>query len=213
MAKTRIIGVCGLKGGAGKSTAATSIAGELAKHGTTLLIDADAAQGTASSWYALRQQADKTDELALVGTDSHRSLINLVEGRSERYIVIDGPPRLSAMTKAMIMMSDLVLVPVAMSSAEIWASADLMTLIGEANAMRRTKTRGVWSRHRANKSTVEFAAEASAVLKLKFCDAVMSNRISYQTAMGAGLTVCETRDKTAKSEMTALVAEIMKLVK
>lgn len=213
MAKTRIIAVANLKGGSSKSTLTCNIVCELAKHGSTLLIDADASQGTASSFYALRQQTGKAGELAFVATDSHRSLINLVEGRNERYIVIDGQPRNSAMTKAMIMISDLVLVPVAASSTEIWSTSDLMTLIREANAVRRIKTQGVWSRHRTGKSTAEFAAEASSVLKLKFCDSVMSNRLSYQTAMGSGLTVCETRDRTARAEMTALVAEIMKLVK
>lgn len=213
MAKTRIIAVANLKGGAGKSTLASNLAGELAKHGSTALIDGDESQGTSGSWYALREQGGKAGELAFVATDSHRSLINLIEGRSERYVVIDGPPRLSAMTKAMIMVSDLVLVPVSTSSTEIWATSDLMALIGEANAVRRIKARGVWSRHRAGKTTAEFAEEASAVLKLKFCDSVMSNRISYQTAMGSGLTVCETRDRTARAEVTSLVAEIMKLVK
>lgn len=213
MAKTRIISICGLKGGAGKSTTACQLSSLLAKHGSTLLIDADAAQGTAGSFFSLRQQAGKAGELAFVSTDSHRSLISLVEARTEKFIVVDGQPRNNGMTRAMIMVSDLVLVPVAASSTEIWSTGDLMTLIAEANAVRRVKVRGVWSRHRAGKSTAEFAAEASSVLKLKFFDAVMSNRISYQTAMGSGLTVCETRDRTAKSEMTALVAEVMKLVK
>lgn len=213
MPKTRIIAVANLKGGSGKSTLACSLAGELAKHGSTALIDADATQGTSAGFFAQRQQAGKTGELAFVGTDSHLSLIKQVEARTEKFILIDGQPRNNGMTRAMVMISDLVLVPVAASSTEIWSTGDLMALIREANAVRRLKVRGVWSRHRTGKSTAEFATEASAVLKLKFCDAVMSNRISYQTAMGSGLTVCETRDKTAKSEMTALVAEIMKLVK
>jgi cellulose biosynthesis protein BcsQ len=50
----KIIGVIQVKGGAGRSTVATNIAGELAKIGRTVLIDGDMPQGTSASWYAMQ---------------------------------------------------------------------------------------------------------------------------------------------------------------
>ncbi|MCB1997034.1 MAG: ParA family protein, partial [Rhodoferax sp.] len=48
----KILGVIQVKGGAGRSTVATNLAGELAKIGRTVLIDCDMPQGTSASWYA-----------------------------------------------------------------------------------------------------------------------------------------------------------------
>jgi chromosome partitioning protein len=50
---TKTIGIIQVKGGAGRSTVATNLAGELAKKGKTVLIDCDMPQGTSASWYAL----------------------------------------------------------------------------------------------------------------------------------------------------------------
>jgi chromosome partitioning protein len=53
----KIIGVIQVKGGAGRSTVSTNLAGELSKQGKTVLIDCDMPQGTSASWYAVRHQA------------------------------------------------------------------------------------------------------------------------------------------------------------
>ena len=51
----KILGIIQVKGGAGRSTVSTNLAGELSKLGKTVLIDCDMPQGTAASWYAVRQ--------------------------------------------------------------------------------------------------------------------------------------------------------------
>ena len=55
---TKIIGVIQVKGGAGRSTISTNLAGELSRQGKTVLIDCDMPQGTSASWFVVRQQAD-----------------------------------------------------------------------------------------------------------------------------------------------------------
>lgn len=214
MTKTRIIAVCNLKGGAGKSTLASNLAGELSVHSTTALIDADSGQGTSSSWYALRDQAGKTGKLAFAATDNHKALIAQVEARSESFIIIDGPPRLSEMTRAMVMVSDLVLIPVAANAAEIWATGDLLSLIDEAKKIRHIKVLGIWSRHRpGTRLGKDITDQVGDALDLQFCDSFMSQRIAYQRAIGEGKTVCETKDSSARSEMNSLVHEVIKLLK
>lgn len=144
---------------------------------------------------------------------THKELLHQVEASTEqRFVVIDGPPRIAQITRSMVMFADLILIPMTSSAPEIWSQMTFMELIAEAKKVRRVKARGVWSRFKAGKSTTQFAEEATTALKLKFCESVMTQRLSYQSAMNEGLGVCETRDKTAKSEMTSLVAEIMKLV-
>ncbi len=216
MAKTRIISCLNLKGGAGKSSLATNLACELAKHGTTCLVDGDNEQGTAGSWYSLRQESTVgrgSAQLSFASANNHKELIKQVENRSERWVVVDGPPRLAEMTRAAIVLSDLVLIPMATSSVEIWSSGDLLSLIAEAKKVRRgIKAMGIWSRYRNTRVNQDIAEQASEVLKLKFCESVMTNRVVYQTAMGQGRSVCEMKDKSASAEMTALVAEVMNLV-
>lgn len=56
---TKIIGLLQLKGGAGRSTVSTNLAGELSKSGKTVLIDCDMPQGTSASWFAVRQQKSR----------------------------------------------------------------------------------------------------------------------------------------------------------
>ena len=53
----RFIAVAQLKGGAGKSTLATNLAGYLSREMSTGLIDADQPQGTSASWATLREDS------------------------------------------------------------------------------------------------------------------------------------------------------------
>ncbi|MDQ3057610.1 MAG: ParA family protein, partial [Pseudomonadota bacterium] len=131
----KIIGIIQVKGGAGRSTIATNLAGELSKKGVTVLIDGDMPQGTSASWYALRQEAGRTDDLIADTARDHRELIQKVEKHNKAgtdFIVLDGPPRLAEMTRAILMLADVCLIPVGASVAEIWATTDVLAIIEEA---------------------------------------------------------------------------------
>ncbi|MEL0028189.1 MAG: ParA family protein, partial [Perlucidibaca sp.] len=71
----RFIAVAQLKGGAGKSTIATNLAGCLARDFRTCLIDADMPQGTSARWAALRQD----DNLLLTTAESASELAREAE--------------------------------------------------------------------------------------------------------------------------------------
>ena len=148
----KIIGIIQVKGGAGRSTLATNLAGELAKVGKTVLIDGDMPQGTSASWYSIRQQAGKAGDLAADTAADHGEIIAKVEAHAERadYIVLDGPPRIAEMTRAALMLADLCLIPVGASVAEIWATADVLSLIEQAKSVRPIDARLIWTRHRSH---------------------------------------------------------------
>lgn len=214
MKTQKIISVVNLKGGCGRSTLSTNLAGELAKLNSTALIDTDLPQGTAASWFAIRQEAGRTGELTLTTATGHRELIAEVEARTERYIVLDSPPRLAELARAMIMLSDLVLIPVATSAAEVWATSDLMTLLAEARKIRPIEARLVWTRHRAGTRLArELAGQINEVLDLPFMKSTLSLRVAYQEALGLGMTATETGDKNAREEVNGLVNEVIKLLK
>ena len=217
-----IIGVIQVKGGAGRSTVSTNLAGERSKLGKTVLIDCDMPQGTAASWYAVRSQLDakQRDLFAVENLDadtaaSHRELIAKVEKHKDAdYIVLDGPPRIAELTRAILVLADLCLVPVGASAAEIWATSDLMTLISEANKVTSVKARMVWTRYRANTRLSKSLSElASKELGLTALSASLGLRVAYVQALGEGLTAAELNDPSAKAEAKLLTTEILKLLK
>lgn len=65
----------GQKGGAGRSTLATNLAGEFPKLSMTVLIDGDIPQGTSASWYAIREQAGKAGNLLADTAANHQELV------------------------------------------------------------------------------------------------------------------------------------------
>ena len=207
----KIIGVIQVKGGAGRSTVSTNLAGELSKLGPTVLIDCDMPQGTAASWYAVR---DQPGNLSADTASTHRELIAKVEQHQDAaYIVLDGPPRIAELTRAILILSDLCLVPVGASAAEIWATSDLLDLIREANKVTPVKARMLWTRHRPNtKLAKDLSALAAAELGLPALSTSLGMRVAYPQALGEGLTVAELQDASAKAEIASLTAEVKTLL-
>ena len=211
----KIIGVIQVKGGAGRSTVATNLAGELAKIGRTVLIDCDMPQGTSSSWYATRLEAGKTGQLRLDTADNHLEAIQKTEQHAGqvRFIVLDGPPRIAELTRAMVLLADLVLVPVGASMADLWATGDVLAMVTEAKAVKRIKARLVWTRHRGFTNQAKALTEqAKAELGIKALDTTMGLRVAYVDALGSGLTAAETPDAHAKAEVHALVEEVCAII-
>ena len=217
----KIIGVIQVKGGAGRSTVSTNLAGELSKQGKTVLIDCDMPQGTSASWFAVRQQAE-TKQSKLFGENliadiatNHRELVAKVEQYQDaNYIVLDGPPRIAELTRAILVLADLCLVPVGASKAEIWATSDLLTLVEEAKKIKPVKARMVWTRYRPHtKLAQELSELAAKELGLVALSTSLGFRVAYMQALGEGLTVAELTEPSAKAEIRLLTAEVQKILR
>jgi chromosome partitioning protein len=217
--KTRIVGIVQVKGGAGRSTLATNVAGELSKAGRTVLIDCDMPQGTAASWVAVRQQTLEPDLFGGIQGDTastHRELLDKVERwRSEAdYIVLDGPPRIAELTRAILVLADLALVPVGASVAELWATGDLVEIVKQAREVRPVDVRIVWTRFRGyTRLAQDLAVQAKPELGLPILKTTMGLRVAYVEALGIGLTAAELSDPTARTELNELIAEIRRIIR
>ncbi len=109
------ITVAGRKGGVGKTTTAMHLAAGLARHGRTLLVDADP-QGSALRW---SEQAGERSinglscclTIALPARDLHRRLRDLAPDYS--HIIIDTPPGEGdvPITRSALLAADVALVP------------------------------------------------------------------------------------------------------
>lgn len=211
----KVIGVIQVKGGAGRSTVSTNLAGELSKQGQTVLIDCDMPQGTSASWSAIRQEAGRMGALVADTATSYRELVAKVEQYAQAdYIVLDGPPRIAELTRAILMLADLCLIPVGASKAEIWATGDILELIEEAKKVNQVKARMVWTRYRPHTRLAQGLSElAKQELGLVALGTSLGMRVAYMEALGEGLTVAEMADQNAKIEARFLVEEVKKLLK
>lgn len=213
----QIIGIIQVKGGVGRSTIATNLAAVFSLDGPTALIDCDLPQGTSASWYAVRQAEVPSTSLTLTIAHDYRELVSRAEELSQehRYIIIDAPPRIAEMTRAIIVMSTLSLVPLGASAAEIWSTADLLQTISAARHFRPDiDARIVWNRFRGQtREALDVSEAAGKELGLKELTARLGYRVAYSEALARGLSVDEWLDRHAHAEIRALAAEVKSILK
>jgi chromosome partitioning protein len=125
------------KGGVGKTTLATHIAGELAMRGQhVVLLDADP-QGSSLDWTQRRSQQGLPRLFSAVGLARetlHQEAPELA--RRADHVIIDGPPRIAALARSALLAAERVLIPVQPSPYDLWASAEMVALIREAQVFR-----------------------------------------------------------------------------
>jgi chromosome partitioning protein len=214
---TQIVGIIQVKGGVGRSTIATNLAAVFSEKKPTALIDCDLPQGTSASWYAVRKSEAPPGNLTLATVRNYRELVARAGelAADHRFIIIDAPPRIAEMTRAIIVMSTLSLVPLGASAAEIWSTADLLETINAARGYRADiDVRIVWNRFRARTREANDLSEAARKeLGLKELTTRLGYRVAYSEALARGLAVHEWLDKTAHSEILALAAEVKGILK
>lgn len=210
-----VIAVAGMKGGAGKTTLATSIAAELARlRKRVLLVDLDP-QGTALFW---GQQAAAADGGVVVQRGAAEDLAALRAAASYDYIVLDGPPRYGDVQRAMVMHADLVVLPCCPSPAEAWAFGQSAGLMQHAKkllpalpvvvAFVRLKTTAI------ARTAADALREAAAGYGLQVLRASTGARVAYEHALnaGRGVTVHAPRSLAA-GEVRRLTAELLRHLK
>jgi chromosome partitioning protein len=214
---TQIVGIIQVKGGVGRSTIATNLAAVFSLKKPTALIDCDLPQGTSASWYAVRKAELPPDNLTLATARDYRELLDRARelAADHRYLIIDAPPRIAEMTRAILVMSSLCLVPLGASAAEIWSTADLLKSIDAARAYRPDiDVRIVWNRFRSHTREAHDLSEAARKeLGLRELTTRLGYRVAYSEALARGLSVDEWLDKTAHAEIAALAAEVKEILK
>ena len=200
-----IIAFLNQKGGVGKSTAAMNAADWIHREGhSVLLIDADP-QGTTSDWAALREELP-WPVMKLTRQNMAKEIMH--HGENYDYVVIDGPPRAEALSRAIIIASDMVVLPIEPSGASDWASKTTIEQVREALEYKET-LKSVFLVSRMISGTVisREIRDHVAEHEIPILPHGVTNRVQFAEAMTLGKTIFE---YAPKSEAAKEISTIMK---
>ncbi len=205
----KVIAVVQQKGGSGKTTLAVNIAVEAVRRGLKVaLLDTDP-QGSLGRWFMARRE-----RLGEAGLDFSTSSAWGVSYECEKLkrdvdlVIVDTPPKVDADLRPALREADLVLVPVASSHVDLWATDGVLDLA----AREQKRAWLVLNRTRANTRLSEEVAQAATQLTAGVTEARLANRVAYAETLGLGLGAVEAGPKAARAEVRALADEVMELL-
>lgn len=188
------------KGGCGKTTIATNLASAWHKQGyEVLLVDADPQQ-TALDWSDLEEGGVLTVQ---VGTKNLEDSLPRLAGQYD-YVVIDSAPRMGRLTATVVRTSDLVVIPVQPSAADIWSAE---TVVGVCESYN-TPAAFLVSRQITRTNLAAHVQEPLEELGLPVLQARTAQRVAYAKALGQGKSVLDLSDSKAQREVESIATEI-----
>ena len=126
------------------------------------------------------------------------------------HVVIDGPPRAEALSRAVIIASDLIVIPIEASGASDWASQTTIRQIREAREYKDTLL-SVFLVSRIIPNTVisRSIRDHVADYGIPLLKATVANRVPYAEALTMGKTIFEWAGHSkAAHEFSTVMEEI-----
>lgn len=212
----KIISIAQAKGGVGKSTICANLAVTLSQSAKVLLIDCDPPQHSLSAWFEVRSELYEDTGLTIKQAASPAQLSNLIDKHKKdyEYILVDGAPHVNSLVRAMMLVSNLVVVPLAPSSVEIWSFTAFEQLLESAKKLNSSlQTKICWNRVRRRvKSSEEIIRDVSKDSRLTAFKSVLTFRVAYMDSFAQGCSVFEWSDPVASAEIWSLSSAIKRMV-
>ncbi len=213
----KVIAVVQQKGGSGKTTLAANLAVACLRRGMRVaLLDTDP-QGSLGRWYMTRRE--RLGERSGAGPEGAGLEFSTSSAWGVSYeceklrktadlVIVDTPPKVDADLRPALREADLVLVPVASSHVDLWATDGVLDLA----ARERKSAWLVLNRTRAGTRLADEVAAAAAELTAGVAGARLANRVVYAETLGQGLGAVEAGHRAAREEVGALTDEVLRLL-
>ncbi len=205
----KVIAVVQQKGGSGKTTLAVNLAVSCLRRGLSVaLLDTDP-QGSLGRWFMARRE--RLGEAGMeFSTSSAWGVSYECEKlkRSADIVIVDTPPKVDADLRPALREADLILVPVASSHVDLWATEGVLDLA----ARERKSAWLVLNRVRSGTRLAEDVARAAADMTAELATARLANRVVYAETLGQGLGAEEAGAKGVRAEVATLTDEVLHLL-
>jgi chromosome partitioning protein len=205
----KVLAIVNQKGGVGKTTIAINLAyGIAVKWYKVLLIDSDP-QGSVKQWQRIAGER-AFDVIHYPEQTLYRDIEELSQGF--QYVIIDGPPGKESVTKSILTISDMVIIPVRPSILDLWSAGELIEIVKEARKVNPKLTGKLLVSQKATGTRIGKEARDSLTgYGLDIFKTEINNRIAYAEAMINGQSVMEYSPRSeASNEIASLTDEILK---
>ena len=206
---SKVITISQQKGGTGKTTLAVHLAMAFIKYHNlkVAIIDTDP-QGSLGKWFMIRTEKKISNENLTFKTASlwgaqyeSKTLKN-----DHDIVIIDTPPKIESDARPSIEAADLVLIPMAASHVDFWATGAIVEIAKKANKKILAQINRSSQRSKLIDKTKDFIKS----LDLESTQTIIGNRQIYTSSMGEGKTAVEKQRKgNAVDEIKKLSDQIL----
>lgn len=203
-----VITIAQQKGGSGKTTLAVNLAVHFSKLGQRVaLLDTDP-QGSLGRWFLARRALMGDPGMDLSTASAWGVSYECEKLRKiNDIVIIDTPPKADADLRPALREADIVLIPVASSHVDLWATDGVLDLVSREN--RRALI--VLNRVKSGTRLAEDVAQAATALA-HVAQGRLGQRVVFAETLGNGQGAAEAGKSQATQEVTALAEEILALL-
>ena len=202
-----IISFVNQKGGVGKTTSAINVAASLKRRNyNVVLIDADP-QGSASYWHAV----ENNNAFEIVHRPEPLSRSDIEDlAQNYDFLVIDAPPALGDITRSILAVTDLSIIPLSPSSLDIWSCKGTLKIIDEAQVENPDlDVKLLINRKIPGTRVGREARDSLSIFNMDLLDTELCQRVAYIDAMTSGVSVMQyAPGSKAADEIESLCDEI-----
>ena len=210
---SKVITISQQKGGSGKTTLAVHLALAFIKYHNlkVAVIDTDP-QGSLGKWFMIRTEKNISNDnltfktASLWGAQYESKTLK----KDHDIVIIDTPPKIESDARPSIESADLVLIPVAASHVDFWATGAIVEIAKKANKKILIQINRANQRSKLISKTNDFIKS----LNISSTKTIIGHRQIYASSMGEGKTAVEKQKKSkAVDEIKNLSEQILLEIK